>query len=316
MRKFLFIIFIWIKSLFKCITRQNKLHMHKKIISKSFVVAVFFIGIIIYSCKKKEKVDNNIDAAADHIVAETQSNDIVNIGEQASAGSMTTYRLPNQQENIYTTCATITLDTLVKTDADTLIVDFGTSCTGTDGRTRSGILQYISTAGFHYRDSGNVIVVSSNNYVVDGNKININSKTIKNLGHITNGNLTWSVSANMSIVKTNGGTMQWASNKTKVLLAGEQLHNLPIDWAHAEIALYGSASGTSANGESFTANVTQANWLVRNFNCTGYRKCFVAGELDFTPAGKATRYVNFGTGNCDDLATITIDGTVNSVTLP
>jgi hypothetical protein len=290
--------------------------MHKKIIISLLVVATLSVGLLISSCKKKEKVDSNIDAATDHILAETQANDIVNIGEQASSGSISTYRLGNQLASIYTACAVITLDTLVNTDSDTLIVNFGTSCIGLDGRTRSGMLQYIYTAGFHYRDSGNVISVSSNNYIVDGNKINITSKTIKNLGHISNGNLTWNINATMSISKASGGTMQWTSNKTRVLVAGEQLHNLPIDWAHAEFAIYGSASGTSSDGESFIANVAQANWLIRNFNCTSDRKCFVAGELDFTPGSKPTRYINFGIGACDNQATVTIDGNVDTITLP
>jgi hypothetical protein len=167
----------------------------------------------------------------------------------------------------------------------------------------------------HYRDSGNVISVSSSNYIVDGNTININSKTIKNLGHITNGSLTWSIDANISITKSNGKTIQCSTKKTKVLLAGERPNHLPIDWAHAQIAIYGSASGTSANGEGFTASVAQSSWLVRNFNCTGSRKYFVAGELDFTPGTKPTRYINFGSGNCDNQATVTISGHVYNVTL-
>ena len=290
--------------------------MHKKIIFAFFALVAISIGLMISSCKKKEKDDSDTSAAVDHTIAETQSNDIVNIGEQASLGNMTTYRLANQEESIYTICATITSYSLNSTDNDTLVVDFGTSCTGLDGRVRSGILQYIYTAGIQYRDSGNVISVSSNNYIVDGNKINIINKTIKNQGHITNGNLTWSVNATMNIVKATGGPMQWTTNKTKVLLSGEQPNNLPVDWAHAQIAIYGTANGTSANGEIFTATVAQSSWLVRNFNCTSFRKCFVAGELDFTPSNKPTRYINFGTGACDNQAIVTINGTLFNITLP
>jgi hypothetical protein len=290
--------------------------MTKKTIITSLALATMSAVLIFSSCKKKEAEDSDTSAAEDHTQAETHSNDVENIGEQASYGNMTTYRLGGQtQENIYTTCATLTFDTLNHSNNDTLIVNFATGCTGADGRTRSGILQYIYTPGMHYRDSGNVINVSSTNYVVDGSSVNIISKTIKNLGHITNGNLTWNITANISITKANGKTISWTTNKTKVLLAGERPNHQPIDWAHAQIAVYGTANGTSANGESFTASVAQATWLVRNFNCTGYRKYFVAGELDFTPGNKPTRYINFGTGNCDNLATVTINGHVYNITL-
>ncbi len=289
--------------------------MNKKIIITSFVAAILSVGLIFSSCKKKEKDDNDTVAAEDHSNIEAHSNDIVNIGEQASYGSMSTYKLGQQPENIYSACAVITTNAINNLDNDTLTVNFGTSCTGADGRTRSGILQYIYTAGLHYRDSGNVISITSNNYVVDGNQINITSKTIKNLGHATGGKLTWSVDANIKVVKANGKTIQWTTSKTKVLLAGEQPNNMPIDWAHAQIAVYGTGSGTSANGETFTATVAQATWLVRNFNCSSYRKCFVSGELDFTPGSKPTRYINYGTGACDNLATVTINGNVYNITL-
>lgn len=295
---------------------KNIFKMNKKTTITSLALAVLSIGLIFSSCKKKEKDDSDTSGAEDHTIVETNSNDILNIGEQASYGSMSTYKMgQSQEENIYSSCATITSNALNSTDNDTLIVNFGTGCTGGDGRLRSGILQYIYTAGFHYRDSGNVISVSSNNYVVDGNNIIINTKTIKNMGHLTGGKLTWTVDANITINKANGKTIQCTSSKTKVLLAGEQPNNAPIDWAHAQLAIYGTASGTTANGESYTASVAQATWLVRNFNCTSYRKCFVSGELDFTPGSKATRYINFGTGACDNLATVTINGNIYHITL-
>lgn len=254
--------------------------MNKRTIITSFALATLSAALIFSSCKKKEEVDSDTSAAEDHTQAETHSNDVENIGEQASYGSMSTYKLAQGgNESIYSTCATLTFDTLNSTDNDTLLVNFGTGCTGADGRTRSGLLQYIYTHGMHYRDSGNVITVTSNNYMVDGNSINIISKTITNKGHITNGNLTWTIDANISITKANGKSITWTTNKTKVLLAGERPNNQPIDWAHAQIAIFGSANGTSANGESFTATVAQASWLIRNFNCTSYRRCFVAVSL-------------------------------------
>ena len=41
----------------------------------------------------------------------------------------------------------------------------------------------------------------------------------------------------------------------------------------------------------------------------------VSGSLALTPSGKPTRYVDFGTGACDDQATVTINGNVYNITL-
>lgn len=284
--------------------------------NKIFITfATLICGSMLFtSCKKKEHEDNDTEGAKDHAMAETHSNDITNIGSQASYANMTTYRQGTEQ--VYTSCATITFDTLNNTDNDTLIVDFGTGCTGLDNRVRKGVLQYIYTAGKHYRDSGNVINVStpSNTYYVDNNQVIVNNKTITNKGHVT-GRLTWNITADITINKSAGGTIHWTTNKTKVLLAGEMPNNQPINWPAAQVGIYGSASGTTAKGESFTVNVSQANWLVRNFTCGAFRRFFVAGILEFTPGSKPTRYINFGTGNCDDQAVVTINGHTYNITL-
>lgn len=291
--------------------------MNKKIILVSVVIAILSITLFISSCAKKQPVDSNTEAAKDHVLSELHTDDIVNIGMEASYGSMVTYRLSNSGNSIYSTpCATITVNNSIPADNDTMTVNFSSNCTGQDGRVRSGSIQYIYTGGFHYLDSSNVINVSTSNYIVDGNTIKINNETIKNMGHVTNGNLTYSITANINMTKSGGGNVQCTRTETKVLLAGEQPNNLPIDWAHAQIAVYGTATGTSSDGESFTASITQANWLVRNFNCTSYRKYFVAGELDFIPGSKPTRYINYGTGTCDNQAIITISGNLYTITLP
>ena len=271
--------------------------------------------IIITSCKKKETEDSDLEGAKDHAMAETHSNDITNIGTEASYNNITTYKLGNPNQ-VFSGCATITFDTLDASNSDTLKVDFGTGCTGGDMRVRKGVIWYIHNHNMHYRDSGNVITVSTpgNTYYVDGNQVIINSKTISNMGHV-GGYLTWNVTANITIHKSAGGIVSWSTNKTKILLAGEMPNNQPIDWPHAKVGIYGDASGTTAKGESFTVHVAQGNRLERNFICGTYRKFFVAGILEFTPGSKPTRYVNFGTGACDDQAVVTINGHTYNVTL-
>jgi hypothetical protein len=270
------------------------------------------------SCKKKEAEDSDTEGAKDHTLVETFSNDITNIGTQASYNNISTYKV-GHPDQVYTSCAIIKFDTLNNTDADTLEVDFGSvGCAGADGRSRKGALSFIYTAGKHYRDSGNVISVTTpgNTYYVNGNQVIVNNKTITNKGHITNGMLTWNIIASISVVKSSGGTVTWSTNKTKVLLAGEKPNNQPIDWPNARIGMYGDASGTTAKGEAFTVHIDPTHMLERNFTCTNARRYFVAGILEFTPGTKPTRYVNFGTGTCDNQAVITINGHTFNVTLP
>ena len=277
-------------------------------------------GLLFTSCRKKEVEDNDTAGAADYSLAETYSNDISNIGTQASYANLSTYKT-DPQNNIYSTCATLDFDTLNSGDPDTMTVDFGAGCTGNDGRTRKGVLQFTHLAGMHYRDSGNVITVATpgNTYHVDGNQVIINTWSITNNGHsAANGYLNWSVSHNVTINRSNGTTVSVSSNKTKFLLAGEQPNNQPINWPAAKVAIYGSGNGThikNGSSTSFSFNVNQGSWLVRDFSCTSFRRYFVAGVLEFTPGSKPARIVNFGTGACDNLATVTINGHVYNITL-
>lgn len=292
----------------------------KKIIYMT-TAALVCSGLLFTSCKKKETEDNDTTSAAEHALGETHSNDITNIGTQASYGSMSTYR-SGQPDQVYTGCAVITFDTTNSSGIDSMTVDFGTGCTGGDGRVRKGKLVYTHHHGLHYRDSSNVITVSTpgNTYYVDGDQVIINSKTITNNGHdATNGYLSWTVTCDLKINRANGNVLTWTATKYKFLTAGET-HNIPaIDWPHAKVAIYGGGNGThtkaGGSSQSFSISVSQADWLVRDFSCSTSRRFFVAGIMTITPSGKPARIINFGTGTCDNNATVTINGHVYNITL-
>jgi hypothetical protein len=297
---------------------------------------------IITSCKKSTTTpaptpDSDTQAASDHSTAENSSNDISAIGSQSiDNGGLSTYKLGG--DGLLTPeSGTVTITPNLS--AKTVTVTFS-SFLGKDGHLRNGTLLYDYSAttnnAIHYRDSGLVINVSTpgNTYSVDGDFIEITSKTISNKGRITSGNMTWNVSANIKIVKANnGGTVTWNATRTHVLLntnattyngsaiaAAYSGPSVPINWAQALIAVTtGSSSGTTAAGESFSSNISHQ--LVRNFNCSPdanhpFRHPFVEGTINFTPGTKATRTIDFGTGTCDLDYTVTINGNVYHLTLP
>ena len=296
------------------------------------VCCMFAIGLITMTgCKKKDTIaaDSDTSGANDVSVAENTSNDVVNIGAQASEkGSTLSYREANDQGLF--SCASVVIDSVVNR---TITVTFnGSTCL--DGRTRSGSLVFNYSASpasaKHYRDPGFTFTVTSQNYIVDGNQVNIINKTVTNTTpagfNPSTTNETWSISANISIIRaSNAGTVTWTCNRTITLLNTASVypmtdtipgHNYSaIDWPMAKTQLDGTASGTRANGETYTATATA---MVRDFggcNIAG-RHPFISGELDYSPSGKATRYINFGNGTCDLLATVTIYNVSYTITLP
>jgi hypothetical protein len=261
------------------------------------------VTMVLTSCKKKEEEDNDTSSATDNAFAEASYNDMGTIGDQASYGSLSTYR-NGEEGSLLSACATITFSNTVNTDNDTLTVDFGsTNCICSDGRNRRGKIVITYTGGMLYRDSGIVVNFLPVNYFVNDNQI-MGTKTVTNRGHLGN-QLTWDVVVNGSIaLANNGGTITWNSTRQKKLLAGETTYNGPINWAAAKVGITGQGSGTSANGTSFSATIVTQ--LVRDFSCGQNRRHFVQGTFDFTPGNKPVRHVDFGSGTCDDVAVVTI----------
>ncbi len=279
------------------------------------------------SCRKKESLDSDTSGASDNALAEGTANDITNIGSQAAdnttgtTSSLDSYRTANPNDILSTCAANITWSPSNKI----VTVEFnGSTCL--DGRTRTGTLTFNYSASAatatHFRDPGFSCSVTSTNYVVDGNQVNIISKTITNTTPVgfdpATTNEKWTVASNIEIIKAGGaGTITWTCNRTTTLLNTSTVYTgaaNPINWPMAKISVSGSASGTRANGESFTCTASD---LVRDFGgCNIFnRHPFISGTLDYTPSGKSTRHIDFGAGACDATATVTIDGAVYTITL-
>ena len=299
-----------------------------KIITATAALAILFSASF-SSCTKKDKTEKDTDTseAQDHTLAETSSNDVVTMASQASeTGNTSSYRLGSSNNNVFSLgCTTVYRDTIRLVDS----LVFNGACL--DGKSRSGSLTftYASNSAKHYRNPGFSCSVKSYNYVVNGNQIDIISKTITNTTpanfNPATTNLTWNISANISVVKaSNGGTHSATFTRTKTLLNTSDASVYsgqanPINWNLASIGITGSASGVTAKGRSYTSTIT--NQLVRNMTCSpdanhpGHHP-YVQGTIDFTPSGKAQRIIDYGNGNCDLDATVTIDGVSHTITLP
>lgn len=247
---------------------------------------------------KKDTEDNDTSAAGDNAFAESTFNDVTNISDEAGySGALSNYRLGGN-EGILTSCATVTFDSLVSTDQDTIKIDFGsTNCTGNDGRNRRGIIYVYYTGA--YRDSASVHTIAFSNYYVNDNQI-LGTKTVTNMGHNGSGNLVYSIYVNGSVVlANNGGTVTWTSQRQREWTQGEST----MAWNDDVYSVTGSASGVSADGHSFTVSITSPLIRVMSIGC---RRHFVSGVFVLTPDNKPARTVDFGPGTCDDICTVTI----------
>lgn len=284
----------------------------KKMSLYSISMLAVAMSVIFASCGEKQKTEEVKDLdttpASDEVLASSVSNDMISIADEAGRTySVSSFKTSDTNGLLSVSCASITVDT-VSSSTKTITVNFGnTNCTCVDGRTRRGMLQL--TFSGKYRDSLTVITVTPMNYYVNDNLVT-GSKTITNKGHNNANHLVYEISANLLITKPmGGGSINWLSTRSREWISGEST----TSWNDDVYAITGSASGYTSGNAIFTSIITSP--LIRNmsFSC---RRHFVQGIIEHTPSGKAARIIDFGNGVCDNLATVTINGTVYNVNLP
>lgn len=283
--------------------------------SKLLLVIGLLSIVFIYSCKKDEEtvIDNSSISVRDNSMSENLFADIKRVVEEAANDEGQSARGEKSGSYSFGTCATVTINPawVDTTWPKTMEIDFGTTnCTGIYGINRRGKL--LVTLTDRYRNPGSILTVQPQNYYINDNKVE-GTKTLTNLGLNGNGNLTFKVDVvNGIITYTDNSTTTWASTRTNEWVAGDTTSLITHGLAGVCDDVYlitGSANGVDRKGLSYTVNITSP--LRKEVCC----RWLVSGTLDLIPSGFATRTVDFGSGNCDNNATITINGNVYGVQL-
>lgn len=263
----------------------------------AFIAAISFS---ITSCKKESKTElaENNESVNDASTADASFNDADNVADNAARSGGTDIRTASSDQ-LTGACATVTNDTV----NNKITIDFGSvNCVCRDGKNRRGKI-LVSYTG-RYKESGSVHTITFDNYYVNDNKVD-GTKTVTNKGLNANGMPYWEITANGSVKLADGsGTVTWSSTRTRTMTAGYGT----ATWIDDEYDITGTATGTSAKGINFTTTITTA--LHKKIDC----KWFTSGVVEHTPDGKPKRIVDFGSGTCDDQATVTVEGQRRSKT--
>lgn len=188
-------------------------------------------------------------------------------------------------------CATVTWSLSDdSTYLDTIVIDYGENTTcESNGRVKRGKLNIYMNGRF--REQGNSYTVIPENFYVDDHKVE-GSKTITNLGLVT-GTLNWQYSVNVEegvITTPDNEIIQWESSRT---------HTWKI--LQGQMTIEGTANGVARNGTSYNLAITDP--LVIEVGC----RWITEGTLELTPDGLDTRSIDYGNGDCDNDATVSIN---------
>ena len=194
-------------------------------------------------------------------------------------------------------CATRSYDFATKT----LTIDFGTTnCLCADVRYRRGKILVRFTTDVNRRTAG--AVVTRENYFVNDNQ-HTATRTFTDIG---NGSFTVDVT-NASIIRANnGGTHSWTANWTFTRTAGFGTPQVADD----VYSVTGSATGTNRKNVGYTTTIQ--NPLIKRADCPKY---FVQGTIVIINTNSKTMTLDYGTGTCDNVATVTVNGHTRTIQL-
>ncbi len=206
---------------------------------------------------------------------------------------------PDEDQFNFRSCATVTNDSI----NHVITFDFGTGCTGHDGRVRSGQI-IVNYTGSGYFDAGSSWVVTFQNYYEGGRHIE-GSRSVVNNGFNTAGNMTWTITAtNMKITRPDGHWRTWNGMRTREMIAGfgDSL------WTNDVYKINGTMSGNNDRGDSVNSVLTD---LIRDNSC----QWITSGIIVTTPSNRPVHTINFGSGTCDDEAIVTRNGVTRTIHL-
>jgi len=310
----------------------------KLILSPARLAAIILVSLVVFgSCKKENseeekkqeelasQASSEADAESDDIFNEVFDN-VLGVNVDVGFGNTGVFGRMNQSEAGETArlnaCPDVTV-THLSGNLDPfpvkIVMDFGTGCVGRDGRTRSGKIVTIYTNRlivFRAIESTEFA-----DYTVDSIKVQ-GKLTITNQGEpiSTVPNLCirhkWKlVVENAKLTKPNGNYVEWRSTKTVAQVEGMCTPYIHLDDIYK---IDGSASGKVKRGDlliAFNSEITDP--LIKKFSCRWLVKGIIrVMRLNLTTNSPWVAAINYGNGDCDNKAQVTINGVIHNITLP
>ena len=262
--------------------------------------AALFTSILFSGCKKEKNTDEDYATEAqDMSQSEDMSTSIDNtITEAFGLGSSTISERNADPANSELGCGVVTWDS-----ANSQIHIVFNNCPGRNGHLRNGEI-IVTYQGGGYWTQGASWDVAFNNFTIDGNPVT-GSRHVENVGPESDG-CVWNINGSMTFTRSDGSTRNWSSTRTRKIVSGYQD---PVFTNHVYLINGTATHSDSQSGNSCALTFTD---LRRELSCA----YITSGTITATPNnGRPVRTIYFGSGNCDDEATVTKNGQTHIIHL-
>lgn len=189
-----------------------------------------------------------------------------------------------------------------------ITLDFGAGCLGRDGHFRKGKVSTVYTG--RLLEPGKSATTTFEGYSIDS----ISVQGTHRITNTTTGQRQFTVEVEGGRLTQPGGNQhQWNSRRVITQVQGEAtLH--PADDV---LQVTGNSSGSVQRGDllvNWSGAIEEPLW--KRFTCRWISKGVVVTQRDGLPSGTAWKArLDFGTGDCDNKAVLTIHGKERQITL-
>lgn len=269
--------------------------------TKTLILIAALTGLIMTSCGKSDPIDTKAtDAADDVALSEALYDDAFASLEIATVFA----EAGKKSASVLDSCPLITINSPGQEFFPrNIVIDYGTGCAGLFDVERSG--KILITLSGPRGTAGSERVLTFDNYVVNGAKVE-GTFTVENLGMNSNQNAHFGVSLE-------GGKITFPDSKVitrefsrvREYVAG---YGTWSPWDD-ECLITGTSSGTNLNGKSYSLTITSPlEW-------TAACRFLVGGTIRFEVDGIEPFELDYGTGECDAVATLSRGDESREITL-
>jgi hypothetical protein len=262
-----------------------------------FAASLLVVASFFAACEKSETTDPMVEASQDDDLVTALYDDALNEVDDMTVGSTTKSSalfatLPGSGSRIAVT--TTSGDTIIKTITFTNFINGNSE----SGNIKNGVIVVKILGGPLQNQFERTLTFQ--NFTINGNKIEGKKQVTKTSEYqysvmLTAGKVTF----------TDGTTYTRECTRTRTWAEG---YNTPANIWDDTYTVEGSATGTNRLGYTYTHTITNA-LVIRN-TC----RWIVEGTIEMV-ANNSTATIDYGMGECDNLATITVNGATTEIAL-
>ena len=279
----------------------------------SLIPSAALLCVVLASCKKNEAVTSAVSSSTNSPLTKTTSM----IGAMSNETDLDVAAALVSADKVSSPsdCPVKTYNPSKDVYPNTKTIDYGSGCTDENGVTRSGKRLITVYADEDMAPAGKVVSVATfSNYYVNGVNITGNVK-ISVVAPASSGNLVLRVVSNKTVTDMSGNTSSFVSviTQKQVSGGGDSLSSNDV------FQVIESSYGTEVLGDSsmvvWNSKTDPSNPVMKMASCSFRSQGALMLNLK-TNGVPTTEYLDYGNGDCDDQATLTINGVTQAITLP